>query len=161
MVWGLYLPSIPAGLPRLIDLNADAGESFGRWELGDDRAVLSHVSSMSVACGFHAGDPQTMRLACELARARGVAVGVRGFPDLLGFGRRALAVSPGEAADYTLYQLGALREIARGAGVTIEHVKPHGAFYALCSRDLEIAQAIAEAIYEVDPTLMMLILAGR
>jgi UPF0271 protein len=153
---------MPAARPRPIDLNADAGEGFGRWELGDDGALLAHVSSMSVACGFHAGDPRTMRIACELAQHRGVAVGAHpGFPDLLGFGRRALAVSPAETADYCLYQLGALREIARSVDVPLQHLKPHGALYALCSRNLEVAQAIGEAVYVVDPGLILILPAGE
>src|SRR5690349_11021862 len=113
-----------------IDLNCDMGEGFGRWSLGDDEALLGVVTSANVACGLHAGDPQTMRATLRLARERGVAVGAHpAYPDLQGFGRRAMALSPAEVRDCVLYQLGALAAFARAEGVPLRHVKAHGALY--------------------------------
>lgn len=148
-------------MKTLIDLNADAGESFGRWKLGDDAALLPLVSSVNVACGWHAGDPATMRRSVELATSNGVALGAHpGLPDLAGFGRRSMALTPAEAANACLYQYGALRGFAEAAGAEIAHVKPHGAFYGLTLRDPEIAVAIAESVAAVDPDLMLVLLAG-
>ncbi|KID29926.1 putative lactam utilization protein B-like protein [Prauserella sp. Am3] len=148
-------------MKTLIDLNADAGESFGRWKLGDDAALLPQVSSVNVACGWHAGDPATMRRSVELAAANGVALGAHpGFPDLAGFGRRAMALSPSDAADTCLYQYGALRGFADEAGARIAHVKPHGALYGLTLRDPDVATAIAASITKADPTLLLVLLAG-
>jgi UPF0271 protein len=129
-----------------IDLNCDIGESYGAWSMGHDEAVMEFVTSANVACGFHAGDPVTMRLTVERARRAGVAVGAHpGFPDRLGFGRRAMAVTPDEAYAMTLYQIGALDAIARAAGTCIRHVKPHGALYNAAARDAALADAIAAA----------------
>lgn len=145
----------------LVDVNADAGESFGRWRLGDDENLIPLVSSVNVACGWHAGDAATMRRSVETARASGVAVGAHpGFPDLTGFGRRALAMSPQEAADACLYQYGALRAIADRAGVRVEHVKPHGALYGLSIRDERVARAVAEAVWAAAPDVPVVMLAG-
>ncbi|MQA07263.1 MAG: 5-oxoprolinase subunit PxpA [Pseudonocardiaceae bacterium] len=144
-----------------VDLNADAGESFGRWKLGDDATLLPLVSSVNVACGWHAGDPATMRQSVELAASNRVALGAHpGLPDLAGFGRRALALSPREAADACLYQYGALRGFADPAGVRITHVKPHGAFYGLTLRDDAVADAIADAVASLDSDLLLVLLAG-
>lgn len=148
-------------MKTLIDLNADAGESFGRWTLGNDSALLPQVSSVNVACGWHAGDPATMRRSVELATSNGVAVGAHpGFPDLAGFGRRAMAFSPTEAADACLYQYSALRGFAMAAGAHLTHVKPHGALYGLTLRDPEVATAVAEAVTLVDPEVLLVLLAG-
>jgi 5-oxoprolinase (ATP-hydrolysing) subunit A len=148
-------------LQTLVDLNADAGESFGRWKLGDDSRLIPLVTSVNVACGWHAGDPATMRTSVRLAMASGVAVGAHpGLPDLTGFGRRALALSPQEAADACLYQFGALRAFADSVGVPMTHVKPHGAFYGLTMRDEAIADAVADAIANVAPDLPLVLLAG-
>lgn len=148
-------------MKTLIDLNADAGESFGRWRLGDDAAVLPHVSSVNVACGWHAGDPATMRRSVELAQSNGVALGAHpGLPDLAGFGRRAMALSPADAANACLYQYGALRGFADAAGARITHVKPHGAFYGLTLREPEVADAIAEQMSAADPSMLLVLLAG-
>lgn len=145
----------------LVDFNADAGESFGRWRLGDDENLIPLVSSVNVACGWHAGDAATMRRSVETAKAGGVAVGAHpGFPDLTGFGRRALAMAPQEAADACLYQYGALRAIADRAGVRVEHVKPHGALYGLSIRDERVAREIAEAMWAAAPDVAVVMLAG-
>jgi 5-oxoprolinase (ATP-hydrolysing) subunit A len=134
---------------RTIDINADVGQGFGRWSLGDDEGLMDVISSASVACGFHAGDPLIMRRTVELAKARGVAVGAHtGTPDVLGFGRRIMELTGEEAYAYTLYQLGALREFLHAAGLDLHHVKPHGAMYALL-RDPEVADGVARAIDDV------------
>ncbi|MEU9793620.1 5-oxoprolinase subunit PxpA [Streptomyces sparsogenes] len=130
-----------------IDLNADLGEGFGRWRLTDDDALLSVVTSANVACGFHAGDPSTMRRVCELAAERGVRVGAQvSYRDLAGFGRRAMDVPPRELADEIAYQIGALRVFARSAGADVAYVKPHGALYNRCVRDQAQAAAVVEGV---------------
>lgn len=148
-------------MQTVVDFNADAGESFGRWRLGDDENLIPLVSSVNVACGWHAGDAATMRRSVRTAQASGVAVGAHpGFPDLTGFGRRALAMSPHEAADACLYQYGALRAIADRAGVPVRHVKPHGGLYGLSIRDEQVARAIAEAMRAAAPDVPVVMLAG-
>ncbi|MBE9375449.1 LamB/YcsF family protein [Saccharopolyspora sp. HNM0983] len=145
----------------LVDLNADAGESFGRWQLGDDERLIPLVTSVNVACGWHAGDPATMRRSVQLAADGDTAVGAHpGFPDLAGFGRRALAMSPREAADACLYQFGALRAVADSLGVPVRHVKPHGALYGLTLRDPDAAEAVADAVQSADPEVRVVLLAG-
>ncbi|GAA2364404.1 5-oxoprolinase subunit PxpA [Streptomyces cuspidosporus] len=130
-----------------IDLNADLGEGFGHWRLTDDDALLSVVTSANVACGFHAGDPSTMRRVCELAAERGVRVGAQvSYRDLAGFGRRAMDVPPRELADEIAYQIGALRVFARAAGADVAYVKPHGALYNRCVRDPAQAAAVVEGV---------------
>lgn len=144
-----------------IDINGDAGESYGRWTLGDDAAFLPHVSSVNIACGFHGGDAATMRATVRIAKAAGIAIGAHpSFPDLMGFGRRMMTIAPDEMADYTLYQLGALAAIARSEGMTIAHVKPHGALYKACSIDMALSKAIGAAIASYDPSLFLMLLAG-
>ncbi len=144
-----------------IDLNCDLGESFGAWTMGEDEAVLPHVSSANVACGFHAGDPTVMRRTVALAKAYGAAVGAHlSLPDLQGFGRREMRVSPDEAYDFTLYQVGALAAIARAQGVDLAHVKPHGALYNMAARDRARADAIAHAVHDLDPSLLLFGLSG-
>lgn len=148
-------------MKKLIDLNADAGESFGRWRLGNDDELLPLVSSVNVACGWHAGDPATMRTGVELARRSGAALGAHpGLPDLVGFGRRSMALSPQDAADTCLYQYGALKAFAKHGGVPVVHVKPHGALYGLTMRDAEVAEAITRAIARIDQRLIVVLLAG-
>ena len=132
-----------------IDLNADLGESLGAWSMGDDETLLSLVSSANIACGFHAGDPVIMRRTVEAAAARGVAIGAHpGYPDLQGFGRRSMALSPGEMRDAVLYQAGALAAFARAAGSRLAHLKPHGALYNDAARDPSLARAVALACAE-------------
>ncbi|KUJ65493.1 hypothetical protein ACZ90_47250 [Streptomyces albus subsp. albus] len=130
-----------------IDLNADLGEGFGRWQLTDDDALLSVVTSANVACGFHGGDPSTMRRVCELAAERGVAIGAQvSYRDLAGFGRRAMDVPPRELADEVAYQIGALEIFARAAGSRVAYVKPHGALYNRCVHDEEQAAAVVAGV---------------
>jgi UPF0271 protein len=144
-----------------VDLNCDMGESFGRWELGADADVMPHISSANIACGAHAGDPAAMRRTLRLSRSHGVACGAHpGLADLAGFGRREIPTTPAEAADLVLYQLGALAAIARAEGVTLRHVKPHGAFYNMAARDAALAAAIATAVEQFDRRLVLFGLAG-
>jgi UPF0271 protein len=144
-----------------VDLNADVGESFGRWTLGDDAAVLAAVTSANVACGFHAGDPPTLRRTCELAAARGVALGAQvSYRDLAGFGRRFMAVPPAELRDDVLYQLGALAGFARVAGTAVTYLKPHGALYNAVVTDEGQAGAVVDAVADFDPGLAVLGLPG-
>jgi 5-oxoprolinase (ATP-hydrolysing) subunit A len=146
---------------RVVDLNADLGESFGRWRLGDDEALLGVVTSANVACGFHAGDPVTIRRACAGAVARGVAIGAQvSYRDLAGFGRREMTVPPDELEAEILYQISALDGIARAAGGRVSYVKPHGALYNRAARDPQQAAAIAAAVVSYDPSLPLLTLPG-
>ena len=139
-----------------IDLNADLGESFGRWTLGRDAELMKSVTSANVACGFHAGDPGVMRDTVRFARDAGVAIGAHpGLPDLAGFGRRAMAVSPREAEDLVLYQVAALAGIAAAEGLRLQHVKPHGALYNMAVHDRALADAIARAVAAIDPGLIL------
>jgi 5-oxoprolinase (ATP-hydrolysing) subunit A len=136
------------------------GESYGRWRLGDDAGVMPWITSANIACGFHAGDPGTMRSAARLAIEHGVAIGAHvGFPDLLGFGRRRIEVTANEVRDYAAYQIGALQAIVTSEGGSLAHVKPHGALYALCSASSEHAGAMAAAIAGVDASLPLLLLS--
>jgi UPF0271 protein len=144
-----------------IDLNSDVGESYGAWTMGQDEAVLACVSSANVACGFHAGDPDTMRRTVALAVRFGAALGAHvSLPDLQGFGRRAMQIDAAEAHALTLYQIGALAAFAKAAGVRLRHVKPHGALYNMAARDAALADAIAAAVRDFDPGLILVGLAG-
>jgi UPF0271 protein len=144
-----------------IDLNCDMGESFGAYTIGSDEAVMASITSANVACGFHGGDPAVMRRTVRLAREAGVSVGAHpGFQDLSGFGRREMRVTPQEAEDMVLYQIGALAAIARGEGVPLRHVKPHGALYNMAVRDAALADAIARAVRAFDPALILFALPG-
>ncbi len=144
-----------------IDLNCDLGESFGRWSLGDDATVMPSITSANVACGYHAGDPGIMRETVRLARAHGVAVGAHpGLPDLVGFGRRNMSVSPREVEDLVLYQIGALAAIAVAEGMTLQHVKPHGALYNMAVAHRALADAIARAVVSFDRSLLLFALPG-
>ncbi|MGY1835316.1 LamB/YcsF family protein [Blastococcus sp. SYSU DS0510] len=148
------------GAPR-IDLNADLGEGFGVWRLGDDDALLEVVSSANVACGFHAGDPVTMRRVCTAAVAAGVAIGAQvSYRDLAGFGRRFVDVAPGELAADVLYQLAALDGVARACGGRVSYVKPHGALYNAVVHHAAQAGAVVEAVAAYDPGLPVLGLPG-
>lgn len=144
-----------------IDLNCDLGESFGNYKIGMDEEVIPLISSANVACGYHASDPMVMQKTIAMTKKFGTAVGAHpGFPDLMGFGRRNLSVSPAEAKAYTLYQLGALDAFCRTQGVKLQHVKPHGALYNMAAKDYELARGICEAIYEFDKDLIVLALSG-
>jgi UPF0271 protein len=145
----------------LVDLNSDVGESFGRWELGDDEAVLAVVTSANVACGFHAGDATTLRRTCEVAVSRGVVVGAQvGYRDLAGFGRRFIDMDPVELADDVVYQIGALDALARTAGTRVRYVKPHGALYNAVVHHEEQARAVVDAVRSYDRDLPLLGLPG-
>jgi UPF0271 protein len=144
-----------------IDLNCDVGESFGTWQLGADDDLLPHVSSVSIACGLHAGDPSVMRRTVRAALDRGVSIGAHpGLPDLAGFGRRALDVTPEQAYELVLYQAGALLAFTLAAGARLAHVKPHGALYHMAARNRELADAIAAAVRDLDRSLVLFGLAG-
>jgi UPF0271 protein len=146
---------------KAIDINADLGEGFGAWSMGDDEAMLRVVSSANIACGFHAGDPGSIRRTTSRAAVLGVAMGAHpSLPDLVGFGRRAMAVTAGEVYDMVLYQIAALAAFARLAGSMLRHVKPHGALYNMAAVDLALACAIADAVRDFDPRLMLYGLAG-
>ena len=144
-----------------VDLNCDMGESFGAWTMGDDQAMMRAITSANVACGAHAGDPEVMRRTVRLAREHGVSVGAHpSLPDLAGFGRREMAVSPEEVEGLVLYQIGALAAIARAEGTSLRHVKPHGALYNMAARDGTVADAIARGVRAFDPSLVLFGLAG-
>ena len=146
---------------RRIDLNADLGEGFGAYTLGDDAALLRSVSSANIACGFHAGDPGTMARTVALATEAGVALGAHpGLPDLVGFGRRRMDVTPAEVRDLVTYQIGALAGFAARHGQKLGHVKPHGALYWMAEEDPEIAEVIAQAVQEWDAALVLVGLSG-
>lgn len=144
-----------------VDLNCDMGESFGIYEMGTDIQIMPLVSSANIACGFHAGDPSVMRKTLEAAVSQGVAVGAHpGLPDLVGFGRRNMQISAQEAYDMVVYQVGALAGFAKAAGVSLHHVKPHGALYNMAAKDKTLADAIARAVRDIDDSLVLYGLAG-
>lgn len=144
-----------------VDLNADAGESYGVFPYGHDREIFALVTSVNLACGFHGGSPTRIREAVALAKAHGVAVGAHpGFPDLVGFGRREMTLSPEEVYADVLYQIGALYAFLRAEGLRLHHVKPHGALYLKACRDRETARAIAEAVKAFDPEVPLVVLPG-
>ena len=144
-----------------IDLNSDLGEHYGAWRLGDDETMLTIVTSANVACGFHAGDPRTMRRPVTAAARNGVAVGAHvSYPDLVGFGRRPMTPADDELETDVIYQLGALRAMAESAGTSVRYVKPHGALYNTIAHDERQAAAVLRAIRAVDPDLPLVCLAG-
>lgn len=144
-----------------VDLNCDLGESFGGYKIGNDAKILDFVSSANIACGFHAGDPNIMKKTVELALEKNVKIGAHpGLPDLAGFGRRNMAISPQEAYNIVVYQIGALNGFTTVLGGKLEHVKPHGALYNMAATDINLATAIAEAIYDVNPELVLYGLSG-
>ena len=144
-----------------MDLNCDLGESFGAWTMGDDAAVLPHVTSVNVACGFLAGDPAVMRRTVDAALRAGVAIGAHpGLPDRQGFGRRTMEVTPDEVYELVVYQTGALAAFAAAARTQLAHVKPHGALYNMAAARRELADAIVRAVRDVDPGLALFGLAG-
>ncbi len=146
---------------KKIDLNSDVGESFGRYKIGLDEAVIPLITSANIACGFHAGDPSVMRRTVALAKQHGVAVGAHpGLPDLIGFGRRAMDTTLQEIKDDVTYQVGALQAFAATEGTRLEHVKPHGALYNMAVTRVDIWEAIAEAIAAIDDQLILVVLAG-
>jgi len=143
-----------------IDINCDMGESYGRWTLGNDEGVMPHITSANIACGFHGGDPHVMRKTVELALKHGVAIGAHpGLPDLMGFGRRRMEVSPQEIKDIHRYQVGALGAFVKAAGTTLQHVKAHGIQYHMFEENLELGRASAEQVLELDPNLILMVMA--
>lgn len=143
-----------------VDLNADLGEGFGVWRLGDDDAMLDVVTSANVACGFHAGDPAGLARTCAAAARRGVRIGAQvGYRDLAGFGRRFIDVTPEDLTADVVYQIGALQALAHAAGSSVSYVKPHGALYNTIVTDRDQARAVADAVHAVDPALPVLGLA--
>jgi len=144
-----------------IDLNCDMGESFGAWNMGHDDEVLPYVTSANIACGFHGGDPGVMRKTVKAAMRQGVALGVHpGLPDLVGFGRRAMAITPRDAYDMVVVQVGALAGVAASQGGRLNHVKAHGALYNMAVNNKELAHALAQAVYDVDRSLVFYALAS-
>lgn len=144
------------GINRSIDLNCDFGEGFGAYTFGHDEALLEYVTSVNIACGFHAGDPHIIREAVSRAVHAGVAIGAHpGLPDRLGFGRREMSLSPSEVYDITLYQIGALDAFVRASGGKLKHVKPHGALYHMAGEQLTIAEAFVRAVKAFDSQLMI------
>ncbi|WP_458460335.1 LamB/YcsF family protein [Paenibacillus sp.] len=146
---------------KTLDINCDLGESYGVYRTLSDETILPLITSANIACGFHAGDPATMRMTVESALEHQVAIGAHpGLPDLQGFGRRRMEITPREAYDMVVYQIGALDAFVRASGGRMHHVKPHGALYNMAAEDAKLAEAIVEAIYQVQPELYLYGLAG-
>lgn len=144
-----------------LDMNSDMGESFGAYPLGRDNELLDVVTSANIACGFHAGDPATMRKTVKTALEKGVKIGAHpGLPDLVGFGRRNIDISPEEAYDMVVYQVGALNGFVKAEGAQIQHVKAHGALYNMAAVNAKLAEAIAQATYDINPELILFGLSG-
>jgi UPF0271 protein len=144
-----------------IDLNCDCGESFGEWKMGNDSALFPLISSVNIACGAHAGDPDIMRQTIRLAQQYDLAIGAHpGYPDLQGFGRRVIPMTPNQVQNSVLAQIGALYALARAEGAELRHVKPHGALYNQAAKDPKLAQAIAQAVAAFDKNLILVGLAG-
>jgi UPF0271 protein len=146
---------------RCVDLNSDLGESYGRWTLGDDAAMAPHITSANLACGFHAGDPGVLDTTVALCKRAGVAVGAQpSYPDLQGFGRRSMRISPSEIEQCVLYQIGALYGFCRAHGVDLQHVKPHGALYNDAAAELRLALAVARGVARFSRDLPLVALAS-
>jgi UPF0271 protein len=144
-----------------VDLNCDMGEGFGVYRTSSDSELMKYITSANIACGFHAGDAATIRRTVKLALAHGVAIGAHpGLPDLAGFGRRAMDITPEEAYELTVYQLGAVCAFAKSEGGAVAHAKPHGALYNMAAKSRPLADAIAEAVYKVEPSMLLFGLAG-
>ena len=139
-----------------VDLNADVGESFGAYSIGRDVGLMTSITSASIAAGFHGGDPSVLRNTIRMAKEQGVAIGAHpGFPDLAGFGRREMRVTPREAEDFVLYQVCAVAGVAAAEGAKLQHVKPHGALYNMAARDAALASAIARGVAAADRSLIL------
>ncbi|ARI78406.1 LamB/YcsF family protein [Halobacillus mangrovi] len=146
---------------NIVDLNCDMGESFGSYKIGRDEEILKYVTSANIACGFHAGDPSTMRRTVNMAIENNVGIGAHpGLQDLVGFGRRAMDISSEEAYDLVLYQIGALQGFVKAEGGSLQHVKPHGALFNMAAKQKELADAIAKAVKDIDPELVLFGLAN-
>ncbi|MBI2802872.1 MAG: LamB/YcsF family protein [Gammaproteobacteria bacterium] len=141
---------------KRMDINCDMGESFGNWQMGDDAGMMPFITTANVACGFHASDPVTMIGTVKLAQQHQIAVGAHpGLPDLLGFGRRAMNITPDDAYAYVVYQVGALQASLATQGMKLHHIKPHGAFYSVLKSQVDLAEAVAEAIQKLSDTPML------
>jgi len=148
-------------MKQKIDLNSDMGEGFGVWEMGNDLALLDYVDSTNIACGWHAGDPERMKKLVAAALHKQVLIGAHpSLPDLMGFGRREMAITPNDAYNFVLYQAGALQAFIRAQGGTLHHVKPHGAFYNQAARDKSLALAIAQAVKDLGDNVILYGLAS-
>jgi len=146
---------------KKIDMNSDMGESFGKYKLGDDEEIMKYISSANIACGFHAGDPHVLKHTIRLAKESETAVGAHpGLPDLLGFGRRSMDVTPEELYDYCVYQIGATQAFCAALGVSMQHVKCHGILEVMTTRKPELAEAVASAVKDVDSNLLYMTIAG-
>lgn len=144
-----------------LDINCDMGESFGAYKMGRDEEILDYITSANIACGFHAGDQATMRKTVKMALEKDVGIGAHpGLQDLLGFGRRPMTITPEEAYDLVVYQVGALYGFVRVEGSKVQHVKAHGALYNMAGKDQALAEGIAQAVYDVDPELVLFGLSG-
>lgn len=148
-------------MSKTVDLNADVGESFGAWTMGHDEALMPHLTSANIACGFHAGDPRTIDRTVKLAAQHQVAIGAHpGLPDLVGFGRRNMAISPDDAYQIVLYQSGALRAFAEAAGCRLHHVKAHGALYNMAASDANLSKGIVRAVKALGDQVAIVVLSG-
>ena len=144
-----------------MDINSDMGEGFGAWDMGNDALLLDYITSTNIACGWHAGDPARMKKLVELATAKKVHIGAHpGLPDLVGFGRREIAISEQDAYNYVLYQAGALQAFINAAGNRLHHVKPHGALYNQAAKDMKLARGIARAVKDLGGNVILYGLAG-
>jgi len=147
-------------MSKVVDLNCDMGESFGNYKIGQDNEIIKYITSSNIACGFHAGDPNVMSYTVKLAKENNVAIGAHpGFPDLQGFGRRKMDIPPEEIKNLITYQIGALQAIAKAEGMSLQHVKPHGALYNMIANDKNLGQAVVEAILKINKDLILVALA--
>lgn len=148
-------------MPAVVDLNCDMGESFGRYKLGHDEEVIEFITSANIACGYHAGDPMVIRKTVNMAGEHGVGIGAHpSFPDLQGFGRRNMDLTEEEVRNFVIYQIGALKTFAEVCGYKLQHVKPHGNLNIMAATDLHLAEVIAEAVAEVDESLIFVAIGG-
>ncbi len=148
-------------MSKLINLNADMGESFGAYSIGNDAAMLDVIGSANIACGYHAGDPLVMSKTVQLAAERGVSIGAHpSFPDLQGFGRRKMTIALDELEAMIIYQIGALMGITQAQSATVSHIKPHGALNNMACEDMEMARTIVRAVQSISPSLILLAPAG-
>jgi len=146
---------------QTIDLNCDMGEAFGNYSMPNDETLMNYITSVNIACGYHAGDPAVMQQTVAMAIRKNVAIGAHpGLPDLQGFGRREMKISANEAYQITLYQIGALHAFVKAAGGKLNHVKAHGALYNMAAKDAALAKAIVQAVHDFDPSLILYALAG-
>ncbi|MGO4889234.1 LamB/YcsF family protein [Anaerobacillus sp. MEB173] len=146
---------------KSVDLNCDLGESYGSFVVGQDEQILDYITSANIACGYHAGDHNVMSKTVKLAKEKGVSIGAHpGFPDLLGFGRREIKTSPEDIYNFVIYQISALQGFCKINDIRMHHVKPHGALFNIAAKDSNVAEAIAQAVYDTDPALVLFGLSG-